>query len=166
MAFILVASGGSYEDAWQSNVAVSRDKIAIEELKIKKENEREFIAACSEKLDAFIKEWEMKNPFDPNILEKTVAVPKWPSGIDQRMITKEMRIERDTVRNFNNQVCFRNSERITRHNKLRMVAELEFCEALELFDVVDRESFHESFISYRLHQHINVRYEIEEVEEI
>lgn len=166
MAFILVASGGSYEDAWQSNIAVSKDQLAIEQLKLKKENEREFIESVSEKLGEFIKQWEAENPFDANSLEKTVDVPKWPSGIDQRLITKEMRIERDTIRNFNTQVCFRNSERTVAHNKLRMAAEYAFCESQLLFDVINKEEFHESFISYRLHQHIDMRYEIEEVEEI
>lgn len=167
MAFILVASGGSYDDAWHRNVVMSKNLAAIEEVKTKKENERDFIAACNEQLSEFIKEWEKENPFDNSVLEKVVDIPKWPAGIDQRLITKEMRIERDTIRSFNLQVTARNREAVLAHTKLRWIAERNFCENLGLFNVLDKILFAEGFISYRLyHQEIDVTYEIEEIEEI
>lgn len=166
MAFILVASGGSYEDAWRRNVVMSKNLAAIEEVKNKKENDRDFIAACQGQLNEFIKEWEKKNPFDSNALEKVVDVPKWPAGIDQRLITKEMRVERETIRSFNLQVTARNREAILAHTKLRWIAEREFCENLGLFNVLDKLVFTEGFISYRLYQEIDVAFEIEEIEEI
>lgn len=166
MAFILVAFGGSYDDAWQNNVAVSTDEAAITALKVKKESEREILISCSKKLNEFVKEWEKKNPFDSNLLEKTANLPKWPSGIDQRMITKEMRSERESICAYNNGVNDRNRAQLLAHNKLRIDAEHEICEELGLFNVLDRSLFANSFITHRLYQFIDVQYQIEEIEEI
>lgn len=166
MAFILVASGGSHDDAWHRNVVVSKNLAAIKEIKTKKENARDFIAGCRTQLDNFIREWEKNNPFDNSILEKIVDVPKWPAGVNHRLITKEMRIERDTIRSFNLKSIERNREAILAHTKLRWIAERDFCENLGLFEVLDKNVFVEGFISYRMYQEIDVYYEIEEIEEI
>ena len=111
MAFILVAFGGSYEYAWRSNVVVSRDLHKIELLKGEKELRQQQIDEIREKLEAFEKQWHAENPFDDSLQEKVMDIQKWPSGIDQRLITKEMRAERESIRKFNAEVNARNGAR-------------------------------------------------------
>lgn len=168
MAFILVAFGVSYEDAWRKNVAVSRELEKIVALKEAKESRIKVIDEIRTKLEEFTKEWEASNPFDQASIEKLVEIPKWPSGIDQRLITKEMRAERQSIKDFNEEVNRRNSERHTAYRDRRLAAEIEFLRPLGLFELVKEENISEGYysIAYRLYCITDRQYEIEEVEEI
>ena len=169
MIFILVAFGGSYEDAWRANVAASTDKAKIEQLKILKEGRREKIKVCKDQITEFCNRWDEANPFDQTSLEKTVDVPKWPSGINQKLITKEMRIERDTIRKFNDGVLQRNAAKQVEHRNRRVAAEKEYAREIGLFDIISEEKFTGSSyysLSYELYSRCETNYEIDEVKEI
>ena len=168
MIFILVAFGGSYEDAWRANVAASTDKSKIEELKILKEERREKIKVCKDQITKFCNQWDEANPFDQTSLEKTVDVPKWPSGINQKLITKEMRIERDTIRKFNDGVLQRNAAKQAEHRNRRVTAEKEYAREIGLFDIIPEEKLTGSYysLSYELYSRCETNYEIDEVKEI
>ena len=168
MIYILVAFGGSYEDAWRANVAASTDKTKVEELMANKEDRREKLKVCKQQLEEFCNQWDEANPFDQSTVEKLVDVPKWPSGIAQNLITKEMRIERDTIRKFNEGVNQRNAARYAEHRALRAVAEKEYARSIGLFELIPEEKFSFTFYSlgYELFNRCDTNYEIDEVKEI
>lgn len=168
MIFILVAFGGSYEDAWRANVAASTDKPKIEQLKTNKEERREKLKVCKQQIQEFCDRWDEANPFDQTTLEKVVDVPKWPSGIAQKLITKEMRIERETIREFNNGVMQRNAAKNAEHRKRRIEAEFEYARSIGLFDLIPEEKFTGACysLSYELYNRCETNYEIDEVKEI
>jgi hypothetical protein len=168
MIFILVAFGGSYEDAWRANVAASTNKTKIEQLKADKEKRREKLKVCKQQIQTFCDRWDEANPFDQTTLEKVVDVPKWPSGITQKLITKEMRIERETIREFNNGVMQRNAARNYEHRNRRIEAEFEYARSIGLFDIIPEEKFTGAYysLSYELYTKCETNYEIDEVKEI
>jgi len=167
MAFILVAFGGSYEDTWRSNVVVSRDLHKIELLKEEKELKQKAIDEIRGKLEAFEAKWNAENPFDNSTQEKTVDIPKWPAGIDQRLITKEMRVERETIKKFNAEVNARNAARHIAYHEKKIQAEKQFLVSINAFDVINPEELGNTYsIAYDLYSMTDHQYEIEEVEEI
>lgn len=167
MAYILIAFGGSYEDAWRSNIVVSRDLHKIELLKGEKELHRDTILEIKRTVEEYSEWWRKANPFDDSSMEKTVNLPKWPSGIDQRLITKEMRIERDTIKKFNDGVNQRNAARNMEYRTRNYNAEKDFARTLGLFELVSEEST-QTYLSipYSLISYSDLNYEIGEVKEI
>lgn len=167
MAFILIAFGGSYEDAWRTNVVVSRDLQKIEMLQAELELKNETINNIRIQLEAFASKWDLENPFDYSIQEKTKDFPNWVGAIDRRFITEEMKEERKAVINFNAEVNTRNSARLVEYRNKKIQAEKEFLKSINAFDVIsETEIGYRYSISYDLFNMTNHNYEIEEVREI
>ena len=163
--YLLVASGGSYEDAWEKVELASKDKSKLEAEKFKREELRDFCKEAIKKIESFVEDWNSINPMV--ILEELAAVPKWPSGLDQRLITKEMKAERQTLVQFNKEVLARNHQKISEHNTKRFTAEVEYGEHIGLFERVPKENFTQGWsVAYLLYPYIEAQYEIQEVEEI
>ena len=163
--YLLVASGGSYEDAWEKVELASKDKSKLEAEQVKLEGLRDFCKELMAKLSSFVEDWNAVNAGPP--LEELAEVPKWPSGLDQRLITREMKAERQTLVQFNKEVLARNHQKISDHNGKRFAAELEYAEHLGLFDRVPKENFTQGWsVAYLLYPYLEAKYEIQEVEEI
>lgn len=93
------------------------------------------------------------------------------AGMDQRLITKEMRIERDTIREFNAQVAKRNSDRMVAHNQKRNVAMLEFALSIglskeDLPDFDPANVLSDMPLTSRLYIATNVEYRVDSVDKI
>ena len=114
-------------------------------------------------------EYDKLHPFDDSVIEKMQVVPKWQPGIDQRLITKEMRAERESIRAFNMEVSIRNSERIMANNKWRNQALLDFAVSagLDFADLANSEeakNISAIGITSRLRRDTDVAYRIDEVD--
>ena len=163
--YLLVASGGSYEDAWEKVELASKDKSKLEAEQVKREGLRDFCKEVIKQLESFVDDWNSVNVMEA--LEEPANVPKWPSGLDQRLITKEMKAERQSLTQFNKEVLARNHQKISEHNNKRFAAEVEYAEHLGLFDRVPKENFTQGWsVAYLLFPYLEARYEIQEVEEI
>jgi hypothetical protein len=167
MAYVLIAVGGSYEGAWRSNVAASRDLHKIELLKAEKEFQRDAILEIKAKVEEFSMQWRLDNPFDTSSIEKVLNVPKWPAGMSQKMITKEMSDHRECIRKFNQEAQQRNAARQLEYREKNYNAEKEFARALGLFDLVKEDSTRAFYcVALSLSDYSGTYYEIEEIEEI
>jgi hypothetical protein len=116
--YLLVASGGSYEDAWEKVELASKDKSKLEAEQVKREGLRDFCKEVIKQLESFVDDWNSVNVMEA--LEEPANVPKWPSGLDQRLITKEMKAERQSLTQFNKEVLARNHQKISEHNNKRL----------------------------------------------
>lgn len=163
--YLLVASGGAYEDAWEKVELASKDKSKLESEQVKREGLRDFCKEAIKKIESFVDDWNSVN--NMTSLEELADVPKWPSGLDQRFITKEMKAERQTLVQFNKDVLARNHQKIADHNNKRFAAEVEYAEQIGLFEHVPKENFTQGWsVAYLLYPYIEAQYEIQEVEEI
>lgn len=107
--FVLRKYGGEYEDAWTYNMAVSKDRSALEVLSKKDEEKytrRERVRIALETLYA---QFLLENP-KPEILANYKEIVKWQSGIHMRDITPQMREERDATIKFNDDLSSLNIE--------------------------------------------------------
>ena len=163
--YLLVASGGAYEDAWEKVELASKDKSKLEGVQVQREQLRDFCKEVIKKLESFVEDWNSVNVMAS--LEELAEVPKWPSGLDQRLITKEMKAERQTLVQFNKEVLARNHRKISDHNAKRFASEVQYAECLGLFEQVPKEQFTQGWsVAYLLHPYLEAQYEIQEVEEI
>lgn len=165
--YIAVAFGGSYEDAWESNHVASLDQSKIVRY-VEEQNAR--IARLKDvegQLFTFTVEYDKKNPFDRSQMEAQQEVPKWPSGIDQRLITKEMRAERDSIRAFNAEVIARNHQRMMKYNEERNEAMLGFLISIgfDFKDLPNSESAEGlTHVASKFHHATDVSYRVDEVD--
>lgn len=164
--YIAVSSGGSYEDAWECNCIASLDKQKIVDY-VDGQNAR--IARLKDfqgKLMAFSFEYDQKNPFNQLEQESQIPVPKWPAGIDQRLITSEMRAERDSIRAFNAEVISRNHQRVIEYNNARNDASIAYLESIG-FDFADLGPEADSgfpHITSKFYRATDIVYRVEEVD--
>lgn len=167
MAYILQVSGGQYDAAYTSNVAVSRNLRKIELLKTELERKRDLIVDIYNKTSKHSREWDEANPFDHEAQEQTLAVPKWPAGLDQRLITQDMRDERNTIKNINEGICVRNSARSQAWVDRYHEAELAHARELGLFDVFpESELQYYHSVTSAISKFSSMFYSIEIIEEI
>jgi hypothetical protein len=96
--FILVSHGGEYDEAWECNLAASRDKSKLEARIVELTAENQARVAWKDKLRVFFTEFVNANPKRESTVVR-YAKKAWPSGIGQHQITPEMRAEREAWEN-------------------------------------------------------------------
>ncbi len=166
--YVAIAFGGSYEDAWENNVAASKDRLKIERY-VEDQNAR--IARLTEielAVRQFAEEYDKKNPFDRSTYEAAFDVPKWPAGMDQRLITSEMRAERESIKKLNAEIAQRNHARMTSHNEARNEAinSFAFAHGLDQEDVSNWDEATNFNIIHYLNNATGTKYRVDEVDEI
>ena len=167
--YIAVAYGGSYEDVWETNLAASFNQEKINSFVNEKVALVERVKAASAKLGEFATEYERLNMFDRSRMDAQKEVPKWPAGIDQRLITKEMRAERESIRAYNAAVISRNHKRMMDHNDRRNEAMVAFLMSIgfDFKDLSGEEPFSCGVnISTQIYRVTSVSYRVDEVDAI
>jgi hypothetical protein len=106
--YVVVHSGGSYEDAWSNNVAASTDRVKAEAFMAKEIAEQE---RHNESLKRIMEvEGEIVRDLGVAKYEHTLPYPKWKAGLGKEDITQEMRNDRLRVDLLNRQISERNNE--------------------------------------------------------
>ena len=124
--FILVVSGGMYDDRWENTVASSFDEqklIDLQNANQKEDGERE-------KLHKVIRKWESDFHAAGNSVgfEPLLKRPSWPPGLGKERITQEMRDERKKIEDQNKMINARNVARAKEYTDNRKVALTAFIE--------------------------------------
>lgn len=92
--YIVVASGGAYEDKWERNEAAFVNE-ADAELDIEKRKQADAdLRSKMETLHAWSKVYEAENPMPVRQARSRMERKKWPAGLGKHEITPEMRAER------------------------------------------------------------------------
>lgn len=159
--YISVAYGGAYENAWETNMAASLDLSKIEELNTQQEARVRYLKGIQEQVDAFIVERDNNVCFDRDKeYEKLLDLPKMPS--DNKLITKEMRQERERIRNENAEIAQRNSAKYMEFYNERNDAIEAFARSIGFDEELPDGKKVQSF----LYNETDVSYRIDEVEMI
>ncbi len=104
--FVVVASGGKYEDAWRRPVLASHDKDKVQFYVDAKVRERAVITDIKTRHRDAIRAWVNANP-EPAILDYTLPDKPWPlwTGLKEKEITQEMRNTREVLRKKHHEDC-------------------------------------------------------------
>lgn len=155
--FILVRSGGQWEDSWKENVAVSASKIKLERYQKRLEEEDALHASNQEKISEYMN--TLEDTFRDIDQEDPIPRPKWKAGLAESEITPEMRKQRDEIDEQNRLIHERNTLKINEWYAKREQAMKEYALSLgipetevDLYDMYGRVE--------------GVYYDIEEVAEI
>lgn len=101
--YVITASGGSYDDAWERAEFVTDDETKGEEYVASQNKLSEEVKAANEQIEKNMQHWRKVNPCPPQLPYEELAVPSF-EGIKQKDITPAMRTERDTIRAHNNKM--------------------------------------------------------------
>lgn len=101
--YVMIAYGGSYEDAWRSNRLASLDKSALEAVANVKNEEIRVLTEKQERVREHMQVWAKKNPTPPHpgeVYVDKLTVPTWVH-LKEKEITAEMRAERALLKEEN-----------------------------------------------------------------
>lgn len=91
--YILIESGGEYEDRWKRNIAVSVDVTKLEAERDKIATEQSETISLMQRINDIQSLWTRQNS-SVTCGEKQ-KITRWPAGIHQRDISDAMRKQRD-----------------------------------------------------------------------
>jgi|GEM_PF-4723212 len=169
--YLAVAYGGSYDESWERIVVASTNADKIRRYVEEQTARVERLKDVEIKTDSFAVDYDTLHPLDHSIMESLVNLPKWPAGIDQRLITREMRAERNSIRALNDEISTRNRTRVTEHTARRNEALLAFAISvgLNLDDLPDAgvlRMANAPGITSLLYRATDISYRIDEVDTI
>jgi len=113
--YVIVASGGQYDDAWQSNIGYCTSMEQAEVLKDR--------LVCENKRDVELhrKIQKLKGEIfklGPIVYEKPIDLPKWKNGLGIDQITDAMKNERSSIMIKNQIIAAHNEEKCTAYNNM------------------------------------------------
>lgn len=119
--FVLVESGGEYEDAWSHNCSAWITREAAEE------ESKRLAAANAARVKALgeMAEWFRNYHKENSVSPDTFAFkdyPRWPSGLGANQITPEMRAVRDAIEQENAEIRRRSLEYAAKWNEVHLAA--------------------------------------------
>jgi len=104
--YLIVASGGRYDDSWSKNEAVTADKAKAEAKVLELEAEHVKDTEAAEKLR------ELRDVIDGELgkveCEHLLPYPRWAPGLGKEQITQKMRNERTKIELKNKRIAKRN----------------------------------------------------------
>lgn len=154
--YIVVASGGSYDDAWSNNMFATTDKVVAEAKRAELEAEHVKLGEDLEKFYQFCR--ALDEELGPVELEARLDWPRWKSGIAQVEITQAMRNERTKIQLKNEQIVRKNAELHQARQAIIRPREEAFLASLGY------EPGHRIYNRWRSHSEVN--YTVDEVEMI
>jgi hypothetical protein len=93
--FVVVASGGEHDDAWQSNCVATFDEQLANEYIADRQRQDALFNERNAKLDDYEEQYVQENPRPA--IPAVPQAPRWPAGMGKHQITAEMRAERDRI---------------------------------------------------------------------
>lgn len=106
--YIVIESGGQYEDAWDANRFACATPEGAQAAIAAQKARREKLIAEREVLVAAKVAFEEVNPYPESI--SRLVIPRWEAGIRQQDITVEMREERNVLQAQNREIDRKNHE--------------------------------------------------------
>jgi hypothetical protein len=124
LIYLVVSSGGEYEDRWHHNEAATHDldkaKSEVKRLEEEQVAYNLLVDQIAEHSGNFYKQ-------HPIEYKQTMDVPRWPAGIAQTSITPQTRSERDWIKKQNEEAIQRNRKKNKeREDALRAELEVNF----------------------------------------
>lgn len=134
--YIVVESGGEYEDAWRGNLVAFNNRASAEAYIANSIAEHEKHAAQQKSLYEHFKAWEAKVPPVDYTPYASIKPPRWPSGIKEKDITPEMRAERKRILAENIEKDQRYNEAMNARMALWYAEYVTYMERLDLTPLV------------------------------
>lgn len=111
--YVITAAGGSYDDAWERAEFVTDDKNKGDEYVATMNKLATEVIEAHGHIERHMQHWRTTNPQPKPLPFTELAVPSF-SGIKNKDITKEMRNNRDNIRNQNMHMASAAQEPVTK----------------------------------------------------
>lgn len=125
--YVIIARGGSYDDAWERAEFVTDDKTKGDEYVAAMNKLAAEVIDGHGHIEKHMQHWRVDNPCPAPLLFVELAVPSF-SGIGNKNITKEMRDNRDNIRNQNMRMAAESQEPVNKWYKSQHEAREQFIE--------------------------------------
>lgn len=155
--YVIVASGGRYDDSWTRNEYVTSDKAkaeaAIKDLEAEHAKDLDTVKQLGELREA------VNDEIGPAETESLLPYPRWAPGLGEDQITQKMRNERKKIELKNERIAKRNEAAWKARHKI-----LEDREKTLLKSLGYPKGHYLYEYQYGLHTLDETSYDIEEVE--
>ena len=141
--FVVIESGGKYDDAWETTLAGSFDQTKAEKYIVDKELDNKLKESRYEEMNAFSEAWITQNPRPEITIRAKIAIPKW-INIKHQDITDDMREERKNIQAQNEQNLYEDTAPMREWNSKRQLATKEWA-ASKNYNLEEIESYDSRF---------------------